>query len=155
MKKYFFILFLSYIGFTGVNAQTTPDEINDKFFKIYADKAMEKAFEYLALDDKLLSNAKEYLDNSKSTFTALTANAGVYTGFELESKVETVKCIVKYNFIMKYENAPFKLTFVYYKPKDKWKMLEIYFTNQATERIAPGLQLPFRNRVGRAIDDSR
>ncbi len=149
MKKISGIIFLAGIMFISLDricAQQIPDEINNMFFKILEDKSPEKAFNYLYDDNRALEHNKDIINANKTGFINLTKQFGDYFGFEQLNKEETGKSIAKYTFLLKYEKSPVKVAFTYYKPNDKWKVLEVFYSVQVEDRPGGMRQLPLKNQ---------
>jgi hypothetical protein len=147
MKKLSFIIGLAVmLLFSGKQlvAQSVSEDINNKFFSILKDKGPEVAYDYLYSDNKAIQKNDEQIKAGKTAFVDLVKQYGEYCGYDFISKEETGKSIIKYTYMLKYDNSPLKFVISFYKPKENWKVYEVNFMKMVDEKM-PQRQLPFRS----------
>lgn len=145
-----FILFsISLItNFTKLYSQTTPEEISDKFFKLYVEKGIDPSVDYLMSTNKWLKKDTTRIISIKNQLKKGAAIMGQYYGYELIDKRNYSESLITYDYMMKYDMQPIKITFFYYKPKDVWQIQTFVM-----EEIRPQQYDP--NKVKKDGDNSK
>ena len=148
MKKIGLIIVLFGVLFfnTGkIFAQSTPEDINGKFFTILKDKGIDNAFEYLNSSMLSIETNQDLVNQNKNGLIELTKSLGNYYGYEQLTKDKTGESYIKYSFLLKYEKSPVKFTMTYYKPNDTWKVYEISYNKQLDDKNPIMRQMPLRS----------
>ncbi|OFX72077.1 MAG: hypothetical protein A2X12_02415 [Bacteroidetes bacterium GWE2_29_8] len=105
-------------------AQEANDVIN-QFFKTYEGKGYEAGVDYLLSTNKKMQSDSMQTANIKNLFKASVSEAGNYSGNELIKKEEVSASLIKYTYLLKYENDPINVILILYKAKDKWSAYNI------------------------------
>jgi len=108
-----------------VKAQSTTDEITDKFFNLYK-KAPEEAFDYLIKDIKVRAGQESTENMKKQVLFAMT-QSGTYYGYEKIKEKSIGNSLKLTSFLLKYEKDAVRMTTIFYKPEDKWILFEYQF----------------------------
>jgi hypothetical protein len=72
--------------------------------------------------------------------------AGEYCGYELIEKEEVSPSYVVLTYFIKYYNAPQKIQFTFYKPKDSWQVIQINLNLQHTPAAVGNRKQGFRKQ---------
>ena len=113
----------------------TPEGIIENFFKVY-EKDGEKAAvaNIYAYGDSSMQQSMKYVTD---TLAHTSNNLG---GKCLGSELITKKCmsgsLCYYSYLVKYRLAPLRFTFVFYKPQDKWEVMNFVFDSNAINDLA-------------------
>ena len=78
-------LFFSLVLFNSIYAQSTPEEISNKFFDIYKKDSFDKGLDYLFSTNKYSADYKDGLVNVKQEVDNTIAKIGQFYGYELIS----------------------------------------------------------------------
>lgn len=82
MKRMIVIILLLYSG--NLFAQSDPESIVQKFFKIYDEKASDAALDYLFGTNKWMEDSKDQIENVKFKLNSqVVKSMGKYYGYEL------------------------------------------------------------------------
>jgi hypothetical protein len=146
------VLFLSLLLNAGVLlAQQTPEEYIKTFFGLVGEKKYTEAIEKMPVN-KRLENDTSYLSKVEIKLATAGNRAGEYCGYELIEKEELTPSYITYNYFIKYYNAPQKVQFVFYKPKNEWMLIQINLNVQGVQGMGmgpgmgPGKRQPTRKR---------
>ncbi len=128
MKHAFLFLVLS-VFFIVCRAQVTektPENILENFFKIYEKEGPRAAVDNIySFGDESMQQSREYVrDTLANTAVPL---GGKLLGSELILKKEISPSLLAYTYLVKFNYAPLRLTFIFYKPKDKWMVQHFSF----------------------------
>jgi len=118
-KKYFFIILLI-IFYNKNEAQKTPDDMTDFFFKIYKLKGSSQALDSIFATNKYISQSDIKLIKEK--IIQYSNVIGKYYGHELIIKKSIGESIKVYSYILKYERQPIRFILTFYKPNNYWKI---------------------------------
>jgi uncharacterized membrane protein YcgQ (UPF0703/DUF1980 family) len=117
---FFVVVFSS--RYSSVFGQNTPEEISDKFFKLYNEKGVDPSVDYIMSTNKWLKKDTTRIVSIKMQLKKGAAIMGQYHGYELIDKRNYSESLITYDYMMKYDMQPIKITFFYYKPKDVWQI---------------------------------
>ena len=73
---------------------------------------------------------KSQLTELEDKLSSLSLLAGRYNGYEQITIQKTSKSLIYYSFLVKHEKQPIRFIFIFYKPKDKWKIYKFKFDDQ-------------------------
>ena len=118
-------------------AQGTTKEITDVFFALYA-KSPAKAVDYAFSTNKWMLKKPEVVSNVKTQLKTLTDLLGVYYGYELMQENNVSASLKEIKFLVKYDREPLQFTFLLYKPKDKWMVVNYSFNENLENEINGG-----------------
>jgi hypothetical protein len=134
------ILFLS-MGF--IAAQNAPEDYTKTFFELVGQKKYAEAIEKIPAN-KRLENDTSYFAKLQSKLEMVGQKAGEYCGYELIEREEVSLSYIVLTYFIKYLNAPQKIQFTFYKPKDSWQVIQVNFNVQnnpgANGSRKPGLR---------------
>jgi hypothetical protein len=135
MKHYIFslIFVLTAFAVSGQTAGETPETIIDNFFKVYEKEGAKAAVDIIyTYGDSSMQQSKEFVrDTLASTAKSM---GGKYLGSEMINKVGASSSLTAYTYLVKFTYAPMRITFIFYKPKDKWMVQHFSFdTNLFSE----------------------
>ena len=150
MKRLFLLpcLVVLFVCAQKVNAQQqTPADISKKFFELYATKPMD-AVDQLFADVKKNKQVNDDITAIKKNLKVTIDQDGDYYGYEpiTEKNVGTTLKLLSY--MVKYDKQPVRFVFIYYKPKDVWKIYTFQFNTNLDEELtnAAGVDLLKENK---------
>lgn len=123
-------------------AQSSTEDIEDKFFKIYK-KDSDEAFDYLFSTNPWLEKNTDATSNVKFKVREASNLMGEYIGYEkiLEKEVgESLKVVV---ILVKYERQPLRFMFQYYKPEKKWRVNNFSFDQDLLDDVEEQLKTEY------------
>ena len=136
MKNSLLFLIFIVVSFTSkaqINAET-PEGIIENFFKVY-DKEGAKAavVNIYSYGDSSMQQSMAYVRDT----LAHTANyiGGKYLGHELILKKSMSPSLCLYSYLVKFRLAPLRFTFVFYKPQDKWEVMNFVFDSNSISEL--------------------
>lgn len=107
-------------------AQNTPEKIIKDFFDTYKTDP-QQAITDLYATNPWIKDSEGLLENLRNGVKSLTEETvGPFLGYDFISKMNLTENYVLYSYLAKYDRQPFKFTFQFYRPGDKWM---IYFFN--------------------------
>lgn len=114
--------------------QTTPKEITDKFFSLFA-KDPEKAIEYGFSTNRWMSKKSDAVKDLKTKLNNLIDLCGAYYGYDWLTEKTAGENIKIISFIVRYDREPIRFTFFFYRPKDKWQLNNFSFDESIDEDL--------------------
>jgi hypothetical protein len=133
MKLYLLILF-TFVVFS-LKAQSTSEALADTFFSYYKSAGINKAIDYVFATNKYMTQSQEVIDNIKLRFNKATPQLGQYYGYDLFIKREAGPSYVFLSYLMKFERQPIQISFILYKPKDKWQIQNLRFDDKIDNEL--------------------
>lgn len=124
-------------------AQNEPEDYIATFFDLAGQGKIKEAIETMPANNKF-ENDTSYTSRLLTRLELLSQKSGEYCGYELINKEEVTESYIIYTYFMKFMNAPQKIQFIFYKPKDTWQVNHIALANQsrqqgANRRFGPGM----------------
>ncbi len=119
---------------------TTPEEFSKKFFEIYSTKPMD-AIDFIFSGENITKDLKDDIIAIKKNLAVTINIDGAYNGYELITEKNVGGSLKLMSYMAKYDKQPVRFIFIYYKPKDVWKVYTFEFnTNMDDElNIAAGV----------------
>ncbi|MBK7692320.1 MAG: hypothetical protein IPK62_05390 [Bacteroidetes bacterium] len=134
MKSLFFGILLL-LGSFSVQAQSSPEQIIDKFFQDLVTEKPEKALDNLYTHLPWLANIKGDVDKLKTQFITLQTYFGKYCGNAMIAKKDIANTFIIYSYLVKYERQPVRFTFKFYKPKDSYIVFSFSYDMNLEEEL--------------------
>ncbi|MBV8391178.1 MAG: hypothetical protein JO080_15340 [Mucilaginibacter sp.] len=135
--------------FTGkVKAQQqTPADISKKFFDTYATKPMD-AIDQLFVDVKKNKQVNDDITAIKKNLKVIIDQDGAYNGYELLTEKGINNTLKLLSYMVKYDKQPVRFIFIFYKPKDAWKIYTFQFNTNLDDELtnAAGVELLRENK---------
>lgn len=123
--------------------QIEPETHIKNFFEQVSKGNLREAIEVLPTNQKFESDTS-YATRLLTRLEIAQKNSGEYCGYELIEKNEVSPSFITYTYFIKYSNAPQRIQFTFYKPKEIWQVINISLNAQQ------GRQMPNRRQgVGR------
>ncbi len=138
MKKIFLLLclLLLFAGVATAQAQAqTPTDISKKFFEVYAAKPMD-AIDYIFSGIPLSKQVKDDIAAIKKNLKVTIDQGGAYNGYELITEKSIGNTLKLMSYMAKYDKQPVRFIFIYYKPKDVWKIYTFQFNTNLDDELA-------------------
>jgi hypothetical protein len=110
-------------------AQNEPEDYVKSFFDLVAQGKITEAIASMPANEKF-ENDTSYMAKLQTKLIELAKTSGEYCGYELIEKEEVSASYVIYSYFIKYLNAPQRIQFIFYKPKESWQINHIGLTNQ-------------------------
>ena len=125
----------AFICFTqGLHAQSGDAAITDQFFRQYALDPM-KAFDYAFSTNEWMERNQDAVDNLKNQYSNLLPLIGSYYGYDLITEKSMGDHLKVLSFMLRYDRQPIRLTFVMYKPKDRWQVQNLKYDDNLPEEL--------------------
>src|ERR1700761_5954931 len=137
MKKILLTLcpLLLFICTTKAQAQAqTPTDISNKFFEMYAAKPLD-AIDYLFSDVKKNKQVSDDITAIKKNLKMTIDQDGVNNGYELITEKNVGANLKLQSYMVKYDKQPVRFIFIYYRPKDVWKIYTFQFNTNIDEEL--------------------
>lgn len=131
MKKLQLIVLLNFWIFI---LGQTPEEISKEFFQKYETNS-DEAVDYLFASNEIFSSQITELNNLKAKIKESRSALGTFLGYEKFSEKSINQTLVELKYIGKFQGQPLRFIFHYYKPKDKWIILNFNFDDAILEEF--------------------
>jgi hypothetical protein len=126
---------LFFVCTTTVQAQEQmPTNISKKFFEVYAAKPMD-AIDYIFSGMTLNKQVKDDITAIKKNLKVTIDQGGAYNGYELITEKSIGSTLKLMSYMAKYDRQPVRFIFIYYKPKDVWKIYTFQFNTNLDEEL--------------------
>jgi len=109
-------------------------QIIDAFFKKYKDKGADTAIDYLFSTNKLLAGLPQ-LSVLKVKLDSLPQSAGKYVVHKLIVQKSSSPSLFFYSYLVKFENQPYRFTFMFYKPQNEWELYRFKYDDQIDSEL--------------------
>ena len=126
------IIFMSLAG--NLHAQSGDERITEEFFRQYALDPM-KAFDYAFSTNKWMERNQDAVENLKNQYGKLLPLIGTYYGYDLITEKSKGDHLKVASFILRYDRQPIRLTFIFYKPKDRWQVQNLKYDDKLPEEL--------------------
>lgn len=124
------------------NAQSTPIEIVETFFKDYVKSGSSIALDNLYSTNKWMTRSADAIVNLKSQMQGLNDDyVGKYYGYELIVEKRLTESFVLLSYLVKYDRQPLRFTFQFYKPNDTWMIFSFQYDGNMDEEIEEAAKL--------------
>jgi hypothetical protein len=138
MKRKIKLLTLVIVACFSTNvavAQSNTDEIIIEFFKIY-EKSPTNAVDYIFGTNKwALERNKDAIENVKTQLNSSLKLVGDYYGKEKITEKSVGESLKLISYMLKFDRQPIRFTFTFYKPKDKWQILNFKFDDNLDDEL--------------------
>lgn len=135
MKKAILFLFIISVICNVTKAQSSPESLIDSFFVYYKNAGIDKAIDFVFATNKYMEQSKEVIDNIKLRLNRATPLLGPYEGYDLFIKKQAGLSYVFLSYLIKYERQPIQISFILYKPKDKWQIQNLRFDDKVDDEL--------------------
>lgn len=133
--KLIMCILIFFLSINLTKAQSTINEITNEFFKVY-EKNPQKAVDYIFSTNNWMSKEKNYdVENVKSQLSNFVGLVGDYYGYEKITEKSLGESLKLVSYIIKYDRQPIRFTFLFYKPKDVWKIQNFKFDDNLDAEI--------------------
>ena len=116
-------------------AQSSPEDIVDKFFDFYKHDSTDKALDYIFSTNKFASEAQEPITNLKEKLSKAFSLEGIFRGYELVSEKKVGQSYALMVFLVKHDRAPLTFRILFYKPAEKWQVQNFNFDNNMDDEL--------------------
>lgn len=118
-----------------LKAQTTTEEITNEFFETF-EKSPLKAVDYIFGTNKwMVERNKDGIENVKTQLTSFLGLVGDCYGYEKITEKSVGESFKLVSYIIKYDRQPIRFTFIFYKPKDTWKVQNFKFDDNLDDEL--------------------
>ncbi|WP_426668808.1 hypothetical protein ACPPVU_21570 [Mucilaginibacter sp. McL0603] len=114
--------------------EQNPTDLSKKFFEIYAAKPMD-AIDYLFSDVKKIRQVNDDITAIKKNLKMTIDQGGVNNGYELITEKNIGNNFKLQSYMVKYDKQPVRFIFIYYRPKDAWKIYTFQFNTNMDEEL--------------------
>jgi hypothetical protein len=140
MIKRLFLTLICASCLTIVRAQTTPNEIVEKFFGMYSKEPL-TAVDYIFSTNKWVANKEEGVRDLKNKLKITIEGLGEYCGYEVLAEKTAGANVKLMTFLVKYDRQPLRLTLLFYKPRDKWQLNHFSYGEGLSEELEEASKL--------------
>lgn len=126
-----FILLACKISF----AQSSPEDIINKFFDLYKRDGSDKALDYIFSTNKYSGDSQEAINTLKENLRKTVSFDGAFCGYEPLSRKSAGQSFVMLTFLVKHDRDPLTFRVVFYKPIDKWQVQNFKFDNKMDDEL--------------------
>jgi len=116
-------------------AQEKPEDITTHFFELFQEKGSDVAFDYAWSTNKWLITDTISTRDTKTKFKKGIAMLGKYYGYELIEKINLTDSYVLFDYLLKFDRQPLKISFILYKPDLSWQIIDLKFDPKLTDDI--------------------
>ena len=128
---FFVVVFLLNNISTVAQTKSEEETLTTEFFKTFKTDPV-KAYDNLFADNKWIS--KSDLETTKIKLKDYFAILGDFYGYEPITIKKAGESYILKSYLVKYDRQPIRITFILYKPVDKWKIQNFsYDTNLGDE----------------------
>ncbi|HTE01537.1 MAG TPA: hypothetical protein VK668_19755 [Mucilaginibacter sp.] len=113
---------------------STPAEFTKKFFEIYSTQPQD-AIDFIFSGEKVSKESKDDITAIKKNLKMTLGVAGDYVGYELITEKNVGNSYKLMSYLVKHDKQPIRFVFVYYKPKDKWKISTFQFNTNMDDEL--------------------
>jgi hypothetical protein len=124
IKDRMLIIVLSIFSLTYCYSQNSPEIIAKNFFTHLQAGNNDKAIESLPLGSNLESDTTLSV-KLLAKLQENTTSFGEFCGYELIEQNEITESYIISEYLIKYLDAPRRIQFVFYKPKDQWQVNQV------------------------------
>ena len=132
------LICVTLIGLLGITnelqAQTEHNQITEEFFRQYALDPM-KAFDYAFSTNKWMDRNQDAVENLKNQYNNLLPLIGNYYGYDLITEKSQGDHLKVSSYILRYDRQPIRLTFLFYRPKDRWQVQNLKYDDKLPEEL--------------------
>lgn len=114
--------------------EQTLADISKKFFELYATKPMD-AIDQIFADVKKNKQINDDITAIKKNLKVTIDQDGAYNGYELITEKGVGNNLKLLSYMVKYDKQPVRFIFIYYKPKDTWKIYTFQFNTNMDEEL--------------------
>jgi hypothetical protein len=136
IKKAIFIITMSIMSSSCVAQKelSSPDQIAASFFKSYQQQGFDAAIENVSLYTE--AEMRSSMPSLRDTLSQIIDLVGkTFLGSEVLFKKDVSASLSYHSYIIKYPRAPLRLTFVFYKPSDKWRVINFSLDGDMTSEM--------------------
>ena len=130
------VLLTTLVVFTStLTAQNSPEAIVEEFFEVYREQSISNALDYFFPDNRWTQNISEELQGLKEKCENYfsTQYAGKYYGYEVIESQNFGVHYRKITCLVRYDRQPFRFVFVLYKPDNRWRGQNFFFSDKVEE----------------------
>jgi hypothetical protein len=135
MKKILLLFVVILCCYNVTKAQSNPELLIDSFFVLYKNVGIEKAIDFVFATNKYMEQSKEVIDNIKLRLSRATPLLGPYQGYDLFIKKQAGQSYAYLSYLIKYDRQPIQISFILYKPKDKWQIQNLRFDDKVDDEL--------------------
>ncbi len=122
-------------AFTNAAPPPPPEEIQKattSFFNLLKQDKLEAAYEVILVNTKIKGREEDVLKLKKQTREAIDTY-GPILGFEIVEQRRVGMSLLQLTCLSWSENFPLRWRFSYYRPGDKWRLLDIFVDDKVGE----------------------
>ena len=116
-------------------AQTTPQDISNKFFATYKGGDTDKAVDYLFSNTLYAKDIAEGIDDLKRQLKKTTGQTGKFQGADLIATKTAGPNLIMFTYLVRHDREPLVFNIMFYKPNDKWQMQNFKYGNSIDDEL--------------------
>lgn len=133
--KCFLAVIILLFSYNISNAQSSPEQIIDKFFDVYKKEDSSKAIDYLFSNNQFSVEIADGLDDVKRQLKKQIDADGKFYGRDLLSKRSAGPNLIMYTYIVRHAREPLTFNIMFYKASDKWQLQNFKFHNNTDDEL--------------------
>lgn len=114
-------------------AQSTYQEVLDKFFSLYGEGKTDQAIDYIFATNKYLESAQQQVVAIKEKMKTITSVIGSYYGYDIIGLYGSAERFIYIRCLVRHDRQPLFFTFLLYKPDSKWQLQTLRFDDKLEE----------------------
>jgi hypothetical protein len=118
-----------------VHAQSSPEDISNKFFNIYKKASFDKGLDYLFSTNQYAKEYQPELDTIKHQVTYSVQLVGAFLDYELISQKKAGNSMILLTYLVKCERDALTFRILFYKPINTWQAQSFNFDNKIGEEL--------------------
>ena len=122
-------------------AQSTPEEIVVRFFKVFEEKGPNEAVDYVFSTNKWMARNQDGLQNLKNQLGTLINIIGQYYGHDEIISTWIGDRYLLTSYLVRYDRQPLRFTFLLYKPNEKWQIQNFRYDDKLDEELGEAAKL--------------
>jgi len=132
--RYIIPFLLIFIVSCREKSQNVPDKnpelenLASLFFEKYRNNSPGEAVDFIFSKNQGVT--KDQLLNVKDKLSSFSNLAGAYNGYELITTQYATKSLILMSYLVKHEIQPYRIIFIFYKPKNEWKIYKFKIDDQ-------------------------
>jgi len=145
MKSRFFAIFCQivliqliflYPACSAKAAESSFQDITDKFFKMITEDKGAEAIDYIFSTNSYMKGMVDQINQVKSQYSSMRNMIGVFINKKKLFEREVAGIFVFQYYLVAYERQPLAMRFWYYKPLDSWVLQKYTFEANVEEHIS-------------------
>lgn len=129
------IFLMMTLSISSLHAQTSIQEITQTFFRKYEQSPEEATSYAFGTNQWIADKNKAGIESVKNKLMNAIKLVGNYNGYEKITEKGIGKSYKLISYLIKYDRQPIRFTFLFYKPKDTWRVQNFRFDDDLSDEL--------------------